>query len=264
MNNIEINYTEVVNKINNQFQVLLKNEKYNQLSIAVGNEELFSKIEKEYNVYIVVKFTTSSFNFGQLSQNISLNVLGINNEIDLTQELLNDFVNTYNLHTEGGETQLYTTPSVALNFGTVLNGYKSLFTINGTLLIGKSTLLRLNTLKYWYDETHYEEIEVVSYNDITQNSLNPQVYANNKGRTKSYGTFQTFAFNIATYPDTSKQLIQKIYQMKYDFDNAHQNDSFSFSFVFETETAVLEFKCSAANFDQKIGEIPVISLSFTL
>ena len=107
---------------------------------------------------------------------------------------------------------------------------------------------------------------VLSYDDITENSLNPQAYADGNGRTISYGSFQTFGFTILIYADGSKQLCQDIMKMRFDESESHQNDNFLLSATFINSSINMprwEFKCRTVHFSQKIGEIPAFSLTFS-
>ena len=269
MKNIVVNYTEILNLLRSELEITKGgNPDFSNITLIVEDEQSWIKdnTRNPNAIYIVVHFTDAAINFGQAVVPVTLEVLSIQNEIELTQAFLNEFVSNYNRTQINDITQLYLTPSVSLNFNEVYEGFRSLLTLQSTFIIGNNTV-RLETLTYYYGDNQSEEIEILSYNDTSENSLNPQPYFNTKGRTKSYGSFQTFAFSIVTYPDGSKQLIKDIMAMKFDVTRSHQNDTFKFSGTFansDVNMPLWEFKCKEANFEQKIGEIPVCTLGFSL
>lgn len=282
--NITIPYNLIVQLIKEQFDYIKsENEKFASLKFVVADEQMFIKIKDKDpgTVYIVVRFSPAAINFGQATLPLELSVLGLQNTIELTQDFLNNFVNTFNLNSENNITQLYMTPRASLNFNETFNGFRTLFSVTGTLVIGDNTI-RMSTLYYYAngDETEEPElISVIAYNDSSENSLNPQPYPNTHGRTKSYASFQTFAFTIVIYADGKQTLVQKLFKMKFDDTRSHQNDSFVFKMKFDNmdldfdnenehtivnTTPLWTFKCKNVDFTQKIGEIPAITATFSL
>lgn len=263
MKNIVVDYKEIVNTIARQFYLV----KPEGIKLVIEDEQSWNKEQDRTpeTLYIVIHFGDTATNFGQAVVPITMEVMGLQNEIELTQGMLNQYVTEYNRLQDGDITQLYLTPTVNQRFGEVYEGFRCLLSVEGTFLIGNNTI-RLETLTYYY-EGGQENIDFISYNDASENSLNPQPYPNAIGRTKSYGSFQTFAFSIVTYPDGNKQLIKDIMAMKFDTSKSHQNDTFEFSGTFahsDINMPKWKFKCRQANFDQKIGDIPVITLGFSL
>jgi hypothetical protein len=233
-------------------------------------------------IYIVVRFSPAAINFGQATLPLELAVIGVENEIRNTQNFLNEFVSTFNLNSDNNITQLYMTPRASLNFNEVYSGFRTLFSVTGTWIIGDNTI-RMSSLLFYplggIDGEVPEVIPVIAYNDTTENSLNPQPYPNTHGRTKSYGSFQTFAFSIVLYPDGGKKMIQKLFKLKFDVTSSHQNDSFVFQLRFDNMdldyentnphtpkdvTEIWTYKCKNVDFEQKIGEIPALAVTFTL
>lgn len=282
MENVTVPYRLLQELIEAQF-LAIKNgahkEDYASINFVVADEQMFAKLKNKSpnTVYIVVRYGKASINFGQATLPLELAVLGMQNEIEKTKDFLNEYVNTYNLLSQNDVTQLYMTPNVSLNFNEVYNGFRTLFSITATFIIGDNTI-RLNKLEYVYikdGKEVREDIGVISFNDITENNLNPQPYPDTYGRARSYGNFQAFAFSITTYADASKQFIQDIMRMKYDFNSNHQNDTFHFEFTFDNFNLNGQgvpqpvgqnkvFKCKSADFNQKIGEIPAFVMSFSL
>lgn len=283
--NVVVPYELIIELIKAQFEEVKQlNEKFASINFVVSDEQMFAKLKDKSSktIYIVVRFSPAAINFGQATLPLELSVMGFGNEIQLTQEFLNDFVSTYNLNSSGNITQLYMTPRAAMNFNEIYNEFRSLFSVTGTLIIGDNTI-RMTELSYYplggVSGEEPEIIPVIAYNDSTENSLNPQPYSNSVGRTKSYGSFQTFSFSIVLYPDGSKKMIQKLFQLKFDTSKSHQNDSFVFQLKFNNmdldfdiaaahpernKTAKWTYKCKNVDYTQKIGEIPILNVQFTL
>lgn len=285
-NNVIIPYKQIITLIEDQFQVIKsENTDFKNISFIVSDEQMFNKIKdkKRDTLYIVLRFGAASFNYGQATLPLEMAVLGFDNEVEKTQAFLNAFVGKYNLSQSGSMTQLYMTPRVSLNFNEVYNTFRSLFSVTGTFVIGDNTI-RMSAINFYInggeDPNEVPElIKVLSYNDSTTNSLNPQPYSDEKGRVRSYGSFQTFAFSVLIYPDGSKKLVQKLMKMKFGPEENHQNDTFCFSLTFDNldldfdnsaehtpvnTTSIWKYKCRNADFNQKIGEIPAISITFSL
>ena len=264
MKNVVVNYRDIVDTIASQLYVI----KPEDINIVIEDEQSWNKeVNRSPNtVYIVVRFSDASTNFGVAIVNVTMEVMSLQNEIERTQALLNQYVTEYNRKQDGDTIQFYLTPVVNLNFNEVYEGFRSLLTVEGTFIIGNNTI-RLDTLTYYYGDNQSETIEIIAYNDSSENSLNPQPYPEMKGRVKSYGSFQTFAFSIVTYPDGTKQLMQDIMKWKFDTTESHQNDTFEFSGTFvhsDISMPKWKFKCKQADFNQKLGDIPVITLGFSL
>lgn len=278
MKNIVIDYQSIINLISEEFYIIKNSsDDFSDIQFEIGNEQFLAKTKMNVPnfIYILVKFNNAVTNFGQAIVPITLEILGLNNEIDLTQKFLNAFANEYNRAQSGNSTQLWLSPSVSTNFNPVYNGWRSLFTITGSFVIDNS-LIKIKELRYYPDSgsTTYEVIEVISSSIHAENSLNPQPYSDTHGRAKSYGNFQTLGFSIVTYPDSEKALIQNIWKNIWDFSQSHSNDSFYFSLVFENynldtngdpqPTETKEFKIHTCDSNQKIGETPVLMASFIL
>ena len=283
--NVVIPYELIIELIREQLEIVKAgNDDYSLIDFVVSDEQMFTKLKDKNpkTVYIVVRFSAASINFGQATLPLELSVIGIQNEIKNTQNFLNEFVSKYNLKYENNITQLYMTPRASLNFNEVYNGFRTLFSITGTWVIGDNTI-RMAELSYYplggVSGEEPEIIPVIAYVDITENSLNPQPYPDTHGRTKSYGSFQTFAFTLTLYPDGSKKFIQKLFKMKFDTSSSHQNDSFAIKLKFanmdldfentsthtpRNETEIWTYKCRSVEYVQKIGEIPVINVSMSL
>lgn len=180
MKNIVVNYELLINLVSQELDIIQKSkEEFKNIKFVVCNEQMQIKKEDiDYDVlYIVLKFNQSSISFGKAVVPFSISVCGLNNEIELTQEFLNTFVNEYNRVQVTDINQIYLTPFVNSNFNYIFNGMRSLLTVTGTFLIGDNTVT-LKKLIYHYGtgDNDYEEIEILGYSEVYENSLAPQPY----------------------------------------------------------------------------------------
>lgn len=281
MSNIVVNYTEVINLLRNEMEIVRRSDaRYSDFKIVLEDERLLAK-EKDRSpdtIYIQVKFGAASTNFGVAVLPFSLEVIGINQDTELTQELLTDFVNKYNNTPYNDYTQFFLTPVVSQNNIPIYEGYRSMFIVSATFIIDNQ-LIKVDAIQFKTGDNTFEDIGFISYTDSTEAQLDPQPYSNMYGRTKSYGSFQTFAFSIVTYPDSSKTLIQKLLKWKYDRTVSHTNETFVFKFKVRNmdldyensdennhepvdTTSEIVFQCKGVETNQKLGEQPVISATF--
>lgn len=264
--NTRVDYKSIVDLVRQEFIVLQRSdERFSELLFDVEDERLLAKQkDRDLNrMYIQIKFGAAN-TFGQASVPFSLEVIGVNQDVELTQEFLGLFVNTYNREVVGNAQQFYLTPVVSQNNIPIYEGYRSLFIISGTILIFPD-LANLSGISYIYGENNQEEIQIISYNDSAETSLNPQPYPNLKGRTKSYASFQTFAFTINIYPDNTSQLVKDLFTWKFG-DANEKNRTFVFNLTFKNVTSPVgwSYKCRNVDYAYKIGEPPMLTATFTL
>lgn len=284
--NVVINYPEILALFEAEFaSVKASDDNFAKLNIVVGDEQAFIKTQDKTpdSIYVVVKFGQASINFGQSVLPITLQVMGVHNKIRIVQDFLNKFANLYNRTEVAGIQQLYMSPTANLNFSEVFTGFRTIFAMFCTFVISNGTLIKVKGIQYVYTAIEYNEntqqnvevtktesIDIVSYNDKTENSLDINPYPDNNGRARSYGAFQTFAFSIVTYPDGSKQFFKDIMKWKFDTTKSHQNDTFQLKIIFEnsgidvSSLPIWNYKCHSADFNQIIGENPTITIAFSL
>ena len=217
MNNQGIDYKSLLYTIEAQFSAVKADNEHPEfagINFVVADEQMFTRLvdKRPDTVYIVAKFGRASINYNQATLPITLQVIGVQNEVRLIQSFLSVYVTTYNLLTDDttGVTQLYMTPSTMINFNEIYNGFRTLFSVSGTFVIGDN-LIRLSNLTYYWPNPNYdptdpesleylsEEIQVISFNDNTTNNLNPQPFYDMHGRAKSYVGFQVYSFSIVLY-----------------------------------------------------------------
>ena len=314
-NNVKINYNAIVNSLKNQVAILSKEIVDGQASgepyyteifsylvgteIYVDDEQSFLKrLElKDNGIYVTVKFGNASTNFGGSMCSISLEILGTKNKIKPAQAFFSAFCSRWSLsHLEGDEqtNQIWVTPSVSSNFNEVKDGFRTLFSVSGTLIIGRSTI-RLGTITYKYgpNEEDVENIDFMSYQDNYGASLSPQPFGNTCGFTVSENNFSTDSFSISTYlidckliqdclalkglrkrengvytPSTSAKKPNDDFVLYLTFSNGYTNyspdneesdpnDDVKGSKLFST------YKCSSISIQQRIDGIATITLAFS-
>lgn len=235
MDNVKIDVEKIVGAISEQFQTI-----YNELSsdpaladykeqikqiqtITVLDEQSFTYRKEQLDtkaLNIVVHFGSASVNFGSSIVPISLVIMGTSNKVKPTQTLLNFFASRWNLKTlcEGSTSQyadtqtsqLWTTPNVVTNFLEVDNTFRNLFSMAGTLIVGKETI-KLGSLIYYYHDTEegvevlkHESIDFLAFDEQFNNALNPIPTGRTFGFSKSENKFSTYTFSVSTYLLNSK------------------------------------------------------------
>lgn len=275
MGNVVIDKNEVVVLLHNQFDKI-KSDNYNlykDINFVIEDEMQFNKIkDKSPNtIYMVVKFSAATFNFGQTTQNFTIEVLTEQNSFELTQRFLIEYVTKYNLvqSADGKIVQAYTTPAITTNFNYVYDGFRSVLSINGTLLVVSQNNIYVEKLIYHYvDEkgvSQQEEVDFTSFVDDTTNQLNSQPYGNSNGRTKSYATIQTYTFSVNVY-SVECQLIKDVIASRYLAESG-ANREFEFSLVLKNNISGFQnwiFKCAGIHYEQRLAQLSTYSFTFTL
>jgi len=135
----------VMEKIASEIQSIreLDSDTYGKYKVTITNERQFLREDEfEHNtIYLVVKFLEGSKEFGQQKQPFSINAMSEHNAFGVCQKLMMDFSETYNLIFEFSNAeytlrQTMTTPSAVSNFNEVYAGFRSVFYMSGTFLIG--------------------------------------------------------------------------------------------------------------------------------
>lgn len=287
-NNIRIDYDRIVQSIRDEFATL-----YNEISI--NDEELYNTIkgitvyvddEQNYlkrkevqsnSIYIVVKFGSASINYGASACPLSLIIFSTENKIKPVQKLLNAFCARWTLQPlQNWPTaqQSWNTASVAQNFMEMGNAYRSLLTMPGVVVIGKD-VLDIDKIYYVFDEDEgrdgMEEIDIISYSDQFNNSLDTQPFGNTHGRATSVSKFSVFAFIISTYLTDSRFVRDCLLASGY-FDPSEkddlekgQNHTFKFIIIYSNGYTIRnsEFKMTSMAVSKHIGAVNTLAVGFT-
>lgn len=254
--------------IKRQFIEIMNNDYdfYKDYKIILSNEQQFvrERDRSANTIYIVVKFLPSSLNFGQLVVPITINAVAEQNKIEVCSKLLLEYAQTYNLSTSDDETikQVYTSPSVASNFNDVFAGFRSLYFMSGTFLVSE----KANPYKI-YISGEEKPIATITNSINVQIQLDTKQFFDSDNFTRSVGTSGTFIFNFTTYlldnDLVNKALAITLKDLEKQPDGI--NTIFTFDIVFKNGYKLKNAKFKLSNFStqQNIGEIPVVSLTFT-
>lgn len=269
MENLKVNHNEIVDKIYAQFyQVKNNNEKYDKIVFFVDDEQTFIKRGDAINsraIYIVLKFGEATFNKVSSVIPLTFLVFGVGNDIELTKDFLTDYTTMFNLSRDGDIQFIFSSPYVLSNFNELGYDFRAMFTISSSLVIGSGNSIYVDYIEYENEKGEKEKLEFIDFTDDTTNMLNPQIYGDNLGRSKSYGTSQSYLFSLSFY-SVNNLLIRDVMTHRFSMEESSANKDyiFSISFIGGFGFSKWKFKLKNVNFTSKLGQIPVISIAFTL
>lgn len=187
-------------------------EKYAN-SVEICDEQIFAKKKNltPNRIYIVVKFGTASFDFGQALLPITLNAVSEQNSVDVCQKLLFDLATNFTQQppidgTEFASTdyvkQLWNTPNVINNFNEVNIGFRSLMYMTGTLLVGHNSS-PIVELIYNKDATDGSMVELhkymITFSDSFDVYPDTQAFYTTHGIGKTAAKTASYAFSITLF-----------------------------------------------------------------
>lgn len=269
MNEIErIKYQEILQIIRNQMiEIMEKNYNYyKDYNIKIGLYQDYIKTKPEKNViYMVINFSIAEVTFGESVLPFTIQAMSTENNEEPAVKLLVDYSYKYNLNrvSENNIQQVYETPVVSSNFNIVASGFRSLVTMSGVFILSKNA----NYYTFYYEyifkgQTRKEEIPFITSSFNGSISLDSQVFYNRNNFTESVGKFGTLSFNIVTYLMSNNPLVNEALKVLTKQSNINQD--FVISIEFKNGMNLKEsFKLASIDSSQSLGEIPMISLSFT-
>ena len=286
---IEIN--KVLKIIQNQFvNVMVRDaDFYSKYNIILSNEQQFVK-EKNNNpntIYLIVRFSDASLNYGQAVLPVTIRAIGEQNAIECCQKLLLDYAQDFNLKeplltdAEGNQIdignnfikQVYTSPAVTTNFNEVFAGFRTLFYVSGTFLIGENSdpIESIIATDIIIDDSTtpptYYELKFLKATLSYDIQLDAQAYYETGGNTRSVAQTATTTIGLYCYllNDAFYTKILNVVFRKYSVATDDINTSFTFTIKLKSG-ATLEncvFKLANATLTQGVGELPQISMTFT-
>lgn len=262
---------KIINLLTRQFALTMGSDEefYEGYEIILSREQQFvkDKERKKGAIYIVVKFLPATLNFGQTVVPITITAVSEHNKLEVAQKLLLEFAQTYNLKTsdDGEIKQTYTSPSVLSNFNDIGYGFRSLMYMSGTFLISENS--NPITKLRWSNGGEYEDIEILSYQDSFDIQLDSQAFSDSDNITRSVGKIGTFTMSFTTYMTETAFLNDINAVVMSDLKRMPKGVNSTFTFYIErrngSKMAGVDFKLVNATNQQNIGELPVISLTFT-
>lgn len=227
---IVINYDEIIYALGEQIQAVwsaLKNSDNEEIvreisnikKIEISDEQNFITRENQNTLekgtlYIVVKFGIGATNYGSSVAPVSLYCLGTENKVRPSQFLLGVFASTWTTKAlmqdlvdkdnkplvNNKILQVWNTPEIINNFNETNLDFRNLFRLSGNVIVGSSAI-RLGTLTYYWGAGNddYEVVNVMSFQDNFNTSMDTQPFGNIHGFTKSEANFSSYTFSVSTF-----------------------------------------------------------------
>lgn len=285
-----IDTSKLLTVIRNQFVYIMSLDTnfYGKYHIVLSNEQQFieNKEREPETIYIVVKFMNASLNYGQSVLPININAIAEQNKIDCCQRLLLDFAQQWNLKdpktTDAtGQTnvdfgtsfvkQVYATPYVMNNFSEQQTGFRSLFYMSGTFLIGANSnpISSITADDVLINNVPYE-LKFLTANFNYSINLDPQAFYTTTNNTRSIGTTATTTLGVSAYL-TNDLFFKKVMDIAFRNYNAttgqpnNINTTFMLTIKLKNNMQLtgIPFKLGDINLKQNVGELPQIQLTFT-
>jgi len=279
-----INENKIMNLIGVEIQsILSSSDLYNDYTFKITNDLQFMQrydhtreLENGKKViFIVIQFSPATLNYGQTLLPFNLSVISEQNELYVCKQLLISFAETYNLEMlDNAETikQYYQTPNVMSNFNEIGNAYRSLVILNGTLQISENQ----NPAKvYWVHtetiddvETQVEsQLDIIAFNPNFSVQLDSQSFYSISDFTTSQARVGTFTISFSLFMVDNEFLNKILYIMTKNTTNEPNgvNTTFKFNIKWKNNitTGSIDMKLVDVGIDQKLGEMPIITLVFT-
>lgn len=145
INKKNIDYDNIISVIKEQFEEIVNHDVhfYEDYNIVIAKEQLIDKKTSEQlrpnTIFIVVRFSPVTINFGLSVLPITITAISEQNNIDVCQRLLLDYAQVYNLERTDDKKiqQIYESPTVTSNFNIVYSGFRSILYVSGTLVISE-------------------------------------------------------------------------------------------------------------------------------
>ena len=290
-----MNYVErAMQELKKQLLQVMSNDidYYSKYKIVLNNEQQYVKDNNRtpHTIYIVVKFMPATVTHGQILLPININALGEENHIEVCQKLLLEFAQTFTLQEinipkeESGDgynyiiKQIWNSPQIMSNFNSVYKGFRSLFYMSGTFLIGKGSI-PITSITYYNSANDNSEkgqkIEFINASWEFTIQLDSQAFYETNSRTKSKTKIGTLGVSLLFYL-TDNTLCNKIIGIAFDEKNLTTGDgtvvsnngvheTFYFSLTFANGVTIkkMPFQMISASSVQNLGEFPMITMSIT-
>ena len=206
---LNIDIQKILNTLSYEFNLLLQNKDYGIENIVVANERYFLENNlKEKEIGIVFNLQSGLTDLQQAVLPFSLTVVGKDEDLDLTQKLLYDFVLTYTNTALNGFYQRYSTPSIDNEFVEYGTDIRSSWEISGTIKFIASNSANI-TLKWLNEDGDEEIIPILDLNYTLANEPSPQPMSDSFGENITINRINTFTINFTTY-STIGSFYQKV------------------------------------------------------
>lgn len=228
---LDINIQNILNTLSYQFNSLLRNNDYGIDNIVVGNERYFVENPLENRqLGIVFSLGSGLVDFNEAVLPFDLVVLGQNDQMEITQKLLYDFVLAYTNTLNNGYYQRYSTPTIDDEFVEYAEDIRTLWGISGTIRFASSE--SANVSVQWLNGSEdFETIETLDLQFTLSNEPSPQPMSDSYGENITINRINTFTINFTTYANKGDFYTQILadqvsldrkntrYDMRIDFGN---------------------------------------------
>lgn len=254
-------------------------EYYSSFNIILSNEQQYVKnVDRSpKTIYIVVKFLSATITYGQTLLPVTINAIGEENGLEVCQRLLLEFAQTYTLSNEINMSdgkdeyivkQIWQAPQIMSNFNIVEAGFRSLFYMSGTFLLGKNSL-PITKISYFDDPAseNGEDVDFITSSWQFNTQLDSQAFYGTDSRTISKSKIGTLILSLSFYL-IDNGICKKITGIAFN-DKEWAPDGIKSDFYLSLEFAggkkieKMRFSMASVNSMQNIGEFPLVSISLT-
>lgn len=294
----KIDYEQVILMIKEGLANVIEQDemgRYSKLNICISNEQFYIKQRDSEEglardtVYMVVKFGSSTVDYGVTVLPLSIIAISEQNHCELCQRLLQDFTVTANMGYNNTESiqQFYESPAVNSNFNEMYEGFRSILTVSGSFVISESA--NPFTLS-WFDPESAKWQEVYFINgDIDANfQTDPKPFYSSNNYTRSINTLGTVTFNISSVllsdnafydkmldfiakknnytidlDPTSSTYLKRVQKQNPDGVNVNKDLIFKIKFKKSEQELIDIFKVANIKVQQVLKKIPMTTMVFT-
>lgn len=278
-------------------EIITSDSFYNGYSFKMSNEQYYIPDEErkfgKNTIFVVIKMMKATLDFNQIIVPFTLTALSEQNNIAVCQKLFLEYAQTFNLTDGNGRTALadendqnsyttfmykqsYDTPVYTSHFNEVYDGYRSVLTLTGNILINYDVYPIKKVIYYpsGFSSNNYYEIKTLANAFGYSNTLDTQPYSG-KNRTESISKFGTLTLSFTIYSQKTSFVYTLMRMALQNKDRGSGqvlvNTEFHFGLVFagdfNNDQADDEYrvtvKLNDLNFSQAIGQFPTINVSFT-
>ncbi len=190
----------IMELITKQFNdlVLTDLDYYKKYDIFITNEQMYvdNETREGHDIFVVVKFLAAEINFGQDVIPVTITAVSESNAIEAVQRLLLEYAQLYNQNTLKWDGKLvyqnYSSPYFISHFEVVYDGYRSVASMSGSLLLS-SNINRIFLYYYPYEDDEILKVNTLPITNVTEthillendNETNFYRHSNNKILTHS-------------------------------------------------------------------------------
>lgn len=272
-----IDEDKILELFGTQLQTIINGNKeaYEGYTFTITNEMQFVKNKKNKEdlknnskqIFIVIKFLPATLNYGQVLMPIVVNAIAEKNKLDVCYNLFIQYAETYNLQFNDDETirQYYSSPVVLSNFNEIGDGYRSLINLSGTFQISENA--NQVDVGYITDTEEVIQVPAISATLSYDIQLESQSFYGVSDRTQSRGRVGTLCLNLTMYL-TDEELCNKALKIMLGYNEEYpksSDTSFYFNLTFKNGLKMDKQEFKLANFttEQRLGELPVCTMTFT-